>query len=215
MTVLSLEQIFCFLPAAITLTVTPGPDILMVLSLSMSKGRHTGIAFGVGAASACMIQAALLALGITWAVRENPTLFLSLKIVGGLYLLWLGIQALRSARCPAADPAVELSQRTFGGNDLKLFLKGMFANLTNPKVVIFFISFLPQFVNMNAGGQGWQMIQLGILFSLQASLIFALTAFFAGGLRRFLVTHPRAPQFLDYFAGGVFILLALSLVFLM
>ena len=133
---ISPEQGLAFLAAAMLITVSPGPDNLMVLSMGMSRGRKPGVVFGLGCALGCLSHTLLAALGVGALIAASPTAFTVLKVAGGLYLIWMGIGALRSkggARVgQAALPEESLS---------KLFAKGLFANAINPKVVLFFLSF--------------------------------------------------------------------------
>lgn len=214
MSLLSPEQIFAFLCAAVAITLAPGPDILMVLSLGVSKGAKQAMAFGTGAATACLIQTALVALGVAALIKAEPHVFMILKIVGCLYLLFLGTQAFRGSLKPVdpdADPTI--NNRLPPGSAGILFLKGMVANLTNPKVILFYLAFLPNQVDKTVGDEGLQILQFGIIFTLQAAVIFACVGFFAGVLRRFLLVHPRVPIWLDRIAAAVFVILGLSILF--
>ena len=206
---LSLTQTLSFLLAASLITLSPGPDNLMVLSFGISKGRRQGVAFGLGCAVGCLSHTALAVLGVSALLVASPVAFTVLKWVGGGYLVWLGWQAWRHAgavtvKANAAlhDPSLE-----------QLFLKGMMANAVNPKVVIFFLSFLPQCVDVQAGATAWQLGQLGVLFTLQAMLIFGGLGWFAGHIGGWLNRRPNAGFFLDRLAGTVFVVLGLRIIF--
>lgn len=149
---LTFQQLLGFLVAAVLVTMAPGPDNLMVLGIGMSKGRRQGIAFGLGCAVGCLSHTLLAVAGISALIAASPAAFMALKTVGGLYLLWLGLNAWRSAGAFSshAATAIEMSPKN-------LFMKGVFANAINPKVALFFFSFLPQFVIPANGGAGWQM----------------------------------------------------------
>lgn len=204
---LTLEQFSGFLLAAMLITAAPGPDNLMVLGMGISRGRRQGIAFGLGCAFGCLSHTLLAVLGVSALIAASPQAFAVLKVVGGLYLVWLGIGALRS-RGGAHVASV-------GGDDAplrRLFLKGVFANAINPKVVLFFLSFLPQFVITGRGEIGWQMAQLGLLFTLQAALLFGLLGYFSGSIGQWLNRRPRAGALLDRVAGVVFVALGLRLI---
>ena len=198
---LTLSQLLGFLLAAVLLTATPGPDNLMVLSVGMARGRRAGIAFGLGCALGCLSHTLLAVLGVSALVAASPTAFALLKAVGGAYLVWLGIQALRHAG------AVQLSaDGKAGGESLKrLFAKGLVANAVNPKVVLFFLSFLPQFVVASQGHVEWQLGLLGLAFTVQAALLFGLLGLFSGSVGAWLNRRPKAGLWLDRLAGIVFI----------
>ncbi|MGG4604534.1 LysE family translocator [Paenalcaligenes sp. Me131] len=203
---LSVDQFWAFLLTALAVTASPGPDNLMVLGVGMSKGRRYGMMFGLGCALGCISHTVLAVLGVSALIMASPTAFTILKIAGGLYLLWLGIQALRSSgqvRAVAAD--VQPSMR-------ELFLKGLVANAINPKVIMFFLAFLPQFVQPQQASVSLQMAALGLLFTLQAVLLFVALGFFAGSVGQWLNRRPRAGIWLDRLAGGVFVALGLRLL---
>ncbi len=204
---LSPEQFLGFLLAAVAITASPGPDNLMVLGMGMSRGRRQGIAFGLGCALGCLSHTVLAVVGVSALIAASPWAFTLLRVCGGLYLVWLGVQALRStggarvAETGAQDQSLQ-----------DLFLRGMLANAINPKVVLFFLSFLPQFVVPSQGNVGWQMAALGITFTVQAAVLFGLLGFFAGTIGQWLNRKPRAGLWLDRVAGTVFIGLGLRLI---
>ena len=208
-TLLSLPQLAAFLPAAILVTLAPGPDNLMVLGLGMSRGRRAGVAFGLGCALGCLNHTLLAALGVGALIAASPTAFDALRIAGGLYLAWIGVQAIRHARPLSAPPGG--SQRPESTS--RLFLKGLVANAINPKVVLFFLAFLPQFVDEGRGSAGWQIAGLGLVFTAATAAIFGGIGWAAGGLGERLARHPAAGAWLDRAAGGIFIALGARLLY--
>jgi len=203
------DQLLSFLGAAVLLTLSPGSDNLMVLSMGISRGRKEGMAFGLGCALGCLSHTALAALGLSALVAASHVAFTGLKICGGLYLLWLGVQALRS-KGSAFDPGQARSQPREPLS--RLFVKGLVANAINPKVVVFFLAFLPQFVRVSRGGIGWQTAQLGIAFTVQAAVLFGLLGYSAGKIGLWLARSPRTGMWLDRIAGSVFSVLGLRLI---
>jgi threonine/homoserine/homoserine lactone efflux protein len=202
---LSLPQLSGFLTIAVLITLAPGPDNLMVLSLGMARGRKSGVAFGLGCALGCLNHTLLAALGVSALIAASPVAFTALKIAGGLYLVWLGVQAIINAR--PANVAAATNEPP-----MKLFVKGLIANAINPKVILFFLAFLPQFVDAARGHAGWQIVQLGLLFTSETVLIFGAIGWFAGGLGERLARHPAVGTWLDRIAGGIFIALGLRLL---
>jgi threonine/homoserine/homoserine lactone efflux protein len=201
------EQFFAFLAAAMLITASPGPDNLMVLSFGISRGRRQGMVFGLGCALGCLSHTMLAAVGISGLIAASPRAFMLLRLCGGLYLIWLGIQALRSrggAQVRKVDTP-EVSLR-------RLFAKGLVANGINPKVVLFFFSFLPQFVIAEHGNIAWQTVQLGLTFTVQAALLFGALGYFSGRLGQWLNSRPHAGQWLDRGAGAIFVGLGLRLI---
>ncbi len=204
---LSPEQFFGFLLAAVLITASPGPDNLLVLSTGMSRGRRHGIAFGLGCAAGCLSHTALALAGVSALVAASPTAFTALRWAGGLYLVWLGVQALRHAGQSSLGRTAA-SIETPG----RLFTRGLVANAINPKVVLFFLSFLPQFVQPAQGSVGLQIGLLGLLFTLQAAVLFGLLGFFAGSVGGWLQRRPGAGLWLDRVAGLLFVGLGLRLI---
>ena len=200
------EQLIAFLLAAMVVTVSPGPDNLMVLGVGISRGRRHGVAFGLGCALGCLNHTLLAVAGVSALIAASPVAFTALKIAGGLYLVWLGVQALRSRGGAQASTDV--------GSDTpaRLFLRGVFANAINPKVMLFFLSFLPQFVDMGRGDVGLQIALLGLVFTAQGALLFGLLGWFAGHVGQWLQRRPRAGLWLDRVAGAVFVALGLRLM---
>jgi threonine/homoserine/homoserine lactone efflux protein len=193
---LTFEQLFGFLLAAMLITASPGPDNLMVLGMGISKGRRHGMAFGLGCA-----------IGVSALIAASPMAFTALKVCGGLYLIWLGIKALRSRGGVSVGDASQVEDSL-----TRLFFKGVFANAINPKVVLFFLSFLPQFVVPSQGHVAAQTALLGLTFTLQAALLFGLLGYFAGAIGQWLQRKPRAGLWLDRVAGAVFVALGLRLI---
>ena len=207
---LTTAQILAFLLTAVMLTATPGPDNLMVLSIGMSKGRRAGIAFGLGCALGCLSHTVLAVIGVGAILAASPMAFTALKWAGGAYLIWLGTQALRHAGAVRIDgssnnqaPAESL-RRTFS--------KGLVANAINPKVVLFFLSFLPQFVDASRGSMELQLGLLGLLFTAQAAVLFGLLGYFSGSVGGWINRQPQVGQWLDRLAGTVFIALGVRMI---
>jgi threonine/homoserine/homoserine lactone efflux protein len=207
MTLLSSDQFFGFLSASLLITLSPGPDNLLVLSTGASKGRKLGMAFGLGCGIGCLSHTFLAALGISALIAASPLAFMGLKLVGGAYLIYLGWHALQSKG--------SLNTQQVGGSPssaLQLFGKGLFANAINPKVVMFFLAFLPQFVSSERGDTPSQIVQLGFIFTLQACILFGLLGYFAGHVGRWLNRNGSAGLWLDRIAGTVFVGLGVKLV---
>lgn len=208
--VLSLSQILSFLPAAIMVTLAPGPDNLMILSIGLSKGQKQGIAFGAGCAIGSLNHTLLVSIGLSALIAASPTSLIILKFLGGLYLIWLGYQSLKSkgidwkTSIQLADK--EISMRAY-------FIKGLIANILNPKVILFFLAFLPRFIDVSKGYVGWQSAQLGLLFTFQTLIIFTAFGSFSGKIGKKLKQNPSASIWLDRMAGALFVVLGISLQF--
>lgn len=203
---LTLDQLLSFLLAASLITLSPGPDNLLVLSLGMSRGQRQGMAFGLGCALGCLSHTVLAVLGVSALLMASPWAFTALRIGGGVYLFWLGVQALRHSG------AALMPSDTPDQSALELLWRGVLANAINPKVMLFFLAFLPQFVQTGAGDVSWQMAQLGVAFTLQAALLFGLLGYFAGAVGGWFARWPLMSLWFDRVAGIVFCSLGLRLI---
>lgn len=204
---LTLTQTLAFLAAALVLTATPGPDNLMVLSMGMSRGRQAGMAFGLGCALGCLSHTLLAVVGVSALVAASPLAFGLLKGLGGAYLVWMGVQAWRHAGRVAVGGSGD------DGTSLRqLFARGLVANAINPKVVLFFLAFLPQFVVAGQGAVPLQLGLLGLLFTAQAALLFGLLGYFSGSVGAWLNRRPAVGPWLDRLAGTVFVGLGLRMM---
>ncbi len=203
---LTLDQLFAFLLAASLITISPGPDNLMVLSLGMSRGRKQGMAFGLGCALGCLSHTVLAAVGVSSLLMASPIAFTVLRVTGGVYLFWLGVQALRSrggAHVPTDAPDQSAMQ---------LLWRGVLANAINPKVMLFFLAFLPQFVDASQGDVPWQLVQLGVAFTVQAALLFGSLGYFAGTVGQWFARWPAVALWFDRVAGAIFCGVGLRLI---
>ncbi|AVX02903.1 LysE family translocator [Maritalea myrionectae] len=149
-----------FALATIVLAITPGPDMALFLSRALNFGRAHGFAALAGACSGILIHTLLVALGISVLIATAPTAFLVLKIVGALYLIWLAIGALRAGN----NVQFNFGKSTKQPSLKKSYLTGVGINLLNPKIVLFFMTFLPQFVVAGDPYAAHKLFTLGILF---------------------------------------------------
>lgn len=203
-----LPQLAGFLLAAALITLAPGPDNLSVLSLGLSRGRHAGIGFGLGCALGCFTHTLWATLGVTALIAASETAFLALKFAGAAYLVWLGWQALSS-------PGAKFSAQTGVGTDptpLRTYLRrGFVANAVNPKVALFFLAFLPQFVVPAHGHVAAQTALLGMVFAAQTVVIFAALGYYAGAVGGWLRGRADIGRWLDRATGVLFLGLGVRL----
>ena len=198
-----MPDIALFLVASALLTIAPGPDIVYVLTRGVSQGRKAGLAAAVGFATGCIFHTLLAALGVAALIRSSELAFNAVRYAGAAYLVWIGIQALRHrASFSLAEGGEAKALWT-------IFKQSVIGNALNPKVTLFFLSFLPQFVNTEAGHVGWQMALLGAIFMVQTVVIFGAIAFFAGGIGDWVRRKPAIGQRLNVFAGITFIALGI------
>lgn len=202
----NLDTLAAFLAISVLITLAPGPDNLMVLAHSLARGRLAGMGIALGCALGCFTHTLWAALGISAALASSPKAFLALKLAGAAYLAWLGVQALRNAAAPRLN-GVAAAREPW----LRDLSRGFLANAINPKVALFFLAFLPQFVNAGAGHATLQMVVLGGAFVAQTVVVFGGIALAAGSLGRAIARRPATGAWLDRIAGLLFIGLAIRL----
>ena len=200
-----MPDIGLFLIASALLAVAPGPDIIYVLTRSITQGRRAGFAAALGFATGVIFHTALAALGIAAVIRSSEFAFSLVRYAGAAYLVYLGIRTLmnRSAFQLASDHS-SLALWT-------VYKQSVIGNVLNPKVTLFFLSFLPQFVDFNAGHVELQMVLLGVIFMLQTVLIFGAIAFFSGVIGEKLRSNSAIADRLNIFAGIIFIALGMRI----
>lgn len=198
-----MPEIGLFIVASALLAIAPGPDVVYVLTRGIAQGRKAGFAAALGFATGCIFHTLLAALGVAALIRSSPVAFDLVRYAGAAYLVWIGIQALRHAS------SFSLAE---GGESKALwtiFRQSVIGNALNPKVTLFFLSFLPQFVNTEAGNVGLQMALLGVIFMGVTIGVFGAVAFFAGGIGAWVRRKPAIGQRLNVFAGLTFIALGI------
>lgn len=198
-----MPDIALFLVASALLTVAPGPDIIYVLTRGVSQGRKAGIAAALGFASGCVFHTVLAAVGIAALIRSSALAFDLVRYAGAAYLVWIGIQALRHRSSFSVGAAGEA--RTLA----TIYKQSVIGNMLNPKVTLFFLAFLPQFVNAPAGHVGLQMALLGAIFMLNTIVIFGAVAIFAGWIGAWMRRKPAIGERLNVFAGLTFVALGI------
>lgn len=201
-----IDVLLAFLAASALITIAPGPDNLMVLSVGISRGRAAGIGFGLGCALGCFTHTLWATLGIGAVVMASEGAFTTLKMAGAAYLVYIGIMAWRHAG-KLGVIKLDAAAEPLGAH----VRRGFIANVINPKVALFFIAFLPQFVDPARGPVWLQMLLLGALFAAQTVVIFGSLGWFAGGIGARLQRQPGLAVWLDRVAGTIFFALALHL----
>jgi len=205
---LSAAQLLGFLLAALLVTLAPGPDNLSVLSLGVSRGRRAGIGFGLGCALGCFTHTLWASLGISAVLAASATAFTALKLVGAAYLFWLGWQALKSPGARFDGAAGTAADAT----PFAVYLRrGFVANAVNPKVALFFLAFLPQFLTAGGDAAAAQSLLLGALFAAQTVAVFGLLGWFAGAVGAWLQARADLGRRLDQATGLLFVGLGLRL----
>ncbi|MCX7258032.1 MAG: LysE family translocator [Polaromonas sp.] len=201
----TLDTALAFFGLSILLSLSPGPDNVFVLMQSATQGRKAGLLVTLGLCTGLIGHTAAVALGLAALLAASATAFTLLKLAGAAYLLYLAWGAFRAPVGPmAAGVAVAL-------NPWRMVGRGVVMNLSNPKVGIFFLAFLPQFVRPEAGSVALQVAWLGGLFMLAALLVFGTLAWFASLIGARFQRSLRAQRALNWSAGTIFVGLAARL----
>jgi threonine/homoserine/homoserine lactone efflux protein len=202
----STNSILLFMAAALALNLSPGPSILYILSRSVGQGREAGLVSVLGLATATLIHAVAMALGLSTLLLYSPLAFAVVKYLGAAYLIYLGVSALpsRGAFHAATTRAAPLSLGA-------VYRQGVVTDLLNPKVALFFISFLPQFVDPSAGSPALQILFFGLLFHVTGVPLNLVVALAGGRLATFLARRPSWARMQNWVSGTVLVALGLRL----
>jgi threonine/homoserine/homoserine lactone efflux protein len=209
--VFSAEQLLGFVAATIICAVAPGPDNLSVLSLGLSRGRLAGMGFALGCGLGCLTHTLWATLGVTAILAASTIAFTIVKIAGAVYLFYLGVMALKSEGAKFDRTQFKQSENSRDRDLVRFLVRGFIANAINPKVALFFLAFLPQFVDIQ-GNISLQMAILGMIFSLISICLFSLLGYFSGSIGLWLRARANIGKWLDRFAGGLFIGLSIHLI---
>ncbi len=194
-----------FLTAMFLLNITPGPDMLYVLARATGQGRAAGLASALGIGAGCFFHIFAVAFGLAELLRTVPIAYAAVRYAGAAYLIYLGMRTLltragNSASAPTIAPA----------GLTRIFLQGMLTNMLNPKVALFFLAFLPQFIDSRASAF-WQTVRLGLIFDCSGTLVNVVVALAASSVGIALRNRIGGAPFFRWLTGGVFIALGLRL----
>jgi len=202
-----------YLVAATALALSPGPDTMFVLASSASGGQRAGVAATLGIGTGGLVHAALAALGVSALIAASPEAFDALRIAGALYLLWMAFTAFRTF---VAGLRGHVEAPSGAGENVSwvAYRRGLVTNLLNPKVIVFYIAFLPQFASPALGQVPLQIFLLGVVHIVIGVLWLTGLAIVSGRTAQAMAGNPRVRAWLDGAAGTVYILLALRMLFL-
>ncbi len=198
--------LLAFFTTSVILALSPGPDNLFVMAQSARTGRMSGLFVTLGLATGLIGHTVAVAFGLAAILLASTLAFTILKCIGAAYLLYLAWQAFRAGVGTVKKEDVQVLSR---GN---LYRRGIIMNLTNPKVSLFFLAFLPQFADPRRGSMMLQFFQLGSIFIIATILVFGLISFLAGGVGEKFGRSPLAQKIFNKVASAVFVGLALKLV---
>jgi threonine/homoserine/homoserine lactone efflux protein len=179
--------------------------MLYVASRSLSQGVKAGLFSAIGIFIGCFVHILAAVFGLSYIISQSEVAFNIIKFAGATYLIYIGIQSLR-----AKSTAGDLKQLSQVGN-WTLTKQGIITNVLNPKVAIFFLSFLPQFIDITAGSVKMQLFVLGLWFDIQGTLILILMVFLLGKTSNFIKSNPRFWTFQEKLTGGILIFLGVKL----
>lgn len=186
----------------------PGPDIIYVIMLSISKGKKQGIVTALGLVSGIIVHTTLIAFGVAAIIKNSETIFLTIKILGACYLFYLAYKTYKSSA------SLNLATNSISDKSLlELFKQGFIMNVLNPKVVIFFLAFFPGFIVESRGNITQQIYLLGFLFMLQAFLVFSLVSVTADKLTTYLRDNAKFEKQLHWIQIVVFIAIGIFILF--
>jgi threonine/homoserine/homoserine lactone efflux protein len=201
---MSLATLLCFLGASLAITIAPGPDNIFVMTQGICHGRRAAIITALGMCSGISVHTTAAALGISAIFYSSLLAFNLVKFAGALYLLYLAAKTIRQQGAIALSSC---AQQPAGA----LFRRGFIMNVLNPKVAIFFLAFLPQFITPGSGPFPLLMLLLGGIFMVQAVIVFSLIGWFSGSVGRLLLSRPGLGRTFDWITAGIFALLGLRL----
>ncbi len=199
------ESLIPFIVASALLAIAPGPDNVFVLTQSTLYGKRSGILITLGLCTGLIFHTCLVVLGIATLLQTFSWAYVVLKVLGASYLLYLAWHILKSPLPTLAADETALS-------DKALYLRGIIMNISNPKVSIFFLAFLPQFADASLGPVAPQIFLLGAVFCLLSLLIFSGIAMIAAGIGHWLRQKPTLQLYLNWLTALIFVLLALRLL---
>lgn len=199
-----------FFIAALVVGIAPGPDNLFVLTQSATHGARAGFCVILGLCTGILVQTGLLVAGVSALIAASPTAFFVMQCLGAAYLLYLAYKSFLVRAGTVVDGHAKGAETSLPGH--KLYLRGVIMNLTNPKAVLFLLSFIPPAVKMDRPiHPSLQIAILGAEFIVATLIVFGTVAILAGAVKKFLLNSPKANRNLNWFSGVVFVLLAFAL----
>jgi threonine/homoserine/homoserine lactone efflux protein len=191
------SQLSYFLGASILLTLAPGPDIIFVITQGISRGKKAAVLTALGLCSGITVHTTAAAFGVSAIFHTSAMAFQILKYAGAVYLLFLAWKTIKEK---GTFLQTDASAQPDG---FALFRRGIIMNLLNPKVSLFFLAFLPQFGSPDSGPIAFQMILLGLIFMIQAIVIFCTVGTFSGSFGHHLLRQPKTSKYLGWVSAGI------------
>ena len=196
-----------FVGVSWALIIAPGPDMFYVITRGVTQGRQAGMVSALGVICGILVHTIAAALGLTLIIQTSAFAFLLVKYLGAIYLITLGVKAWRDRS------TFSLQHSPSSMSFHRVFWQGVLSNVLNPKIAIFFLAFLPQFVDKAGSQVTLQMITLGITFAFFGLCFLLVVGYSSGSIGSWLTNQPRYTQLLQRFAGGMLIGLGVRLAF--
>lgn len=221
-----LHHLLLFIAAGLLLNLTPGPDVMFIVASAVRGGLRAGVAAALGIGAGCLVHVAAAALGVSALLLASGTALAALKWLGALYLVWVGGQMLRSALWPyasekiAAGAALAPAEAGFDAESpapvqrldaTAVLRRGFLTNALNPKVALFFLAFVPQFIAPGAAQPGAVFLALGLVFTVNGVLVCLAWALLAAWVAGRAGALRRAMRWLDGAAGALFVVFGVKL----
>jgi len=201
-----------FLVAVFLLNVTPGPDTAYIVGRSVAQGRGAGIVSALGISAGCIIHTLACAFGLTAILAASATAFTVIKVAGAIYLIYLGVRLIFTKHDDAeASRAAQTNEKAAPKSLLQLFAQGFVTNVLNPKVVLFFVSFFPQFVAADSQHKTLAFLTLGIVFIAMSTVWNSFVAWIAGSVTERFAGKSGVKKWLDRGVGSAFVGLGIKL----
>jgi len=204
---LGITDLWLFVAAGLLLNITPGPDMAYIIGRSAQLGARAGAVAALGISAGCLLHIAAAALGLSAILATSAEAFFILKLIGAAYLVWIGISMMRHAGGSAGTGSREESAITLRG----IFVQGFFTNALNPKVALFFLAFLPQFISAQAPSKAAAFVVLGLIFCATGTAVCLLVAWLAAGVSSALAAGSTARVWIERALGGLFVALGAKL----
>ena len=198
-------KLILFMGVSWVLIVAPGPDMLYVISRGMTQGRRAGMLSAVGVICGILVHTTAAAFGLSLIFQTSALAFLVVKYLGAAYLIYLGIKTWRE------KSTFSLQNSSLDVSFQRVFWQGVLSNVFNPKIAIFFLAFLPQFVDKGSGHIPLQMVTLGLTFACFGLCFLLVIGYSSGTIGGWLVSQPRYAQFLQRLAAGILLGLGIRL----
>jgi threonine/homoserine/homoserine lactone efflux protein len=212
---LGIVHLGVFCAAVFLLNLTPGPDTAFIVGQSVAHGRKMGLMSVLGISAGCIVHTAALALGLSALLAASASAFIVIKVAGAAYLIFLGGRLIFGSfrRDPQTAARTETVDEMTLPSSRRAFVQGFATNVLNPKVVLFFLSFFPQFVAASSESKALAFVFLGVVLIVMSTVYNGLVAWLAGGITRRVRSVPRIKAWLDRSIGAAFIALGARLAF--